>query len=130
LCRHKKNRVGIFPWNSIAVGCVLFGVFRGIVLCMIGVMTLNIFDDGPIDTPVEEISADDVVDLAAPLEFLQKNYPEADIDPTRIMTAETEYIVVEAVEREENAVVLYSESMNVAFPLGTIIPVVGKAVED
>ena len=47
-----------------------------------------------------------------------------------IMTTETEYIEVEAVEREENAVVLYSVSMNVAFPLGTIIPVVGKAVED
>ena len=109
---------------------MLFGVFRGIVLCMIGVMTLNIFDDEPIDTSVEEISAGDVVDMLKPLEFLQKNYPEADIDYTRIMTAETEYIEVEAVEHEENAVVLYSVSMNVAFPRGTIIPVVGKAVED
>lgn len=109
---------------------MLFGVFRGIVLCMIGVMTLNIFDDEPIDTPVEEISAGDVVDMVGPLEFLQQNYPESGIDPTRIMTAETEYIEVEAVEHEENAVVLYSVSMNVAFPRGTIIPVVGKAVED
>lgn len=109
---------------------MMFGVFRGIVLCMIGGMTLNIFDDEPIDTPVEEISAGDVVDMAGPLEFLQQNYPESGIDPTRIMTAETEYIEVEAVEHEENAVVLYSVSMNVAFPRGTIIPVVGKAVED
>lgn len=109
---------------------MLFGVFRGIVLCMIGVMTLNIFDDEPIDTPVEEISAGDVVDLAAPLEFLQQNYPDSVVDYPMIMTTETEYIEVEAVEREENAVVLYLVSMNVAFPLGTIIPVVGKAVED
>lgn len=97
---------------------------------MIGVMTLNIFDDEPIDTPVEEISAGDVVDLAAPLEFLQQNYSDSVVDYPMIMTTETEYIEVEAVEREENAVVLYSVSMNVAFPRGTIIPVVGKAVED
>lgn len=99
-------------------------------MCIIVAMILDIFDDGPIDTPVEEISAGDVVDMLRPLEFLQQNYPESAIDPTRIMTAETEYIEVEAVEHEENAVVLYSVSMNVAFPLGTIIPVVGKAVED
>ena len=93
-------------------------------------MILDIFDEEPIDTPVEEISAGDVVDLAAPLEFLQQNYPDSVVDYPMIMTTETEYIEVEAVEHEENAVVLYSVSMNVAFPRGTIIPVVGKAVED
>lgn len=99
-------------------------------MCIVVVMILDIFDDDPIDTPVEDVAAYDVVDLAGPLEELQQSYPESAIDPTRIMTAETEYIEVEAVEHEENAVVLYSEAMNVAFPLGTIIPVVGKAVED
>ena len=93
-------------------------------------MTLDIFDEEPIDTPVEDVAAYDVVDLAGPLEELQQNYPDSVVDYPKIMTTETEYIVVESVEHEDNAVVLYSVSMNVAFPLGTIIPVVGKAVED
>mgnify|MGYP006994962589 FL=1 len=93
-------------------------------------MILDIFDEEPIDTPVEDVAAYDVVDLAGPLEELQQNYPDSVVDYPKIMTTETEYIVVESVEHEDNAVVLYSVSMNVAFPLGTIIPVVGKAVED
>lgn len=93
-------------------------------------MILDIFDEEPIDTPVEDVAAYDVVDLAGPLEELQQNYPDSVVDYPKIMTTETEYIVVESVEHEDNAVVLYSVSMNVAFPLGTIIPVVGRAVED
>lgn len=93
-------------------------------------MILDIFDEEPIDTPVEDVAAYDVVDLAGPLEELQQNYPDSVVDYPKIMTTETEYIVVESVEHEDNAVVLYSEAMNVAFPLGTTIPVVGKAVED
>lgn len=99
-------------------------------MCIVVVMILDIFDDDPIDTPVEDVAAYDVVDLAGPLEELQQNYPDSVVDYPKIMTTETEYIVVESVEHEDNAVVLYSVSMNVAFPLGTIIPVVGKAVED
>lgn len=93
-------------------------------------MILDIFDEEPIDTPVEDVAAYDVVDLAGPLEELQQNYPDSVVDYPKIMITETEYIVVESVEHEDNAVVLYSEAMNVAFPLGTTIPVVGKAVED
>jgi len=93
-------------------------------------MILDIFDEEPIDTPVEDVAAYDVVDLAGPLEELQQNYPDSVVGYPKIMTTETEYIVVESVEHEDNAVVLYSEAMNVAFPLGTTIPVVGKAVED
>ena len=93
-------------------------------------MILDIFDEEPIDTPVEDVAAYDVVDLAGPLEELQQNYPDSVVDYPKIMTTETEYIVVESVEHEDHAVVLYSEAMNVAFPLGTTIPVVGKAVED
>lgn len=99
-------------------------------MCIIVAMILDIFDEGPTDTPVEDVAAYDVVDLAGPLEELQQNYPDSAVDYPKIMYAETEYIVVENVEHEDAAVVLYSETMNVAFPLGTTIPVVGKAVED
>lgn len=99
-------------------------------MCIIVAMILDIFDEEPIGTPVEDVAAYDVVDLAGPLEELQQNYPDSVVDYPMIMTTETEYIVVENVEHEDNAVVLYSEAMNVAFPLGTTIPVVGKAVED
>lgn len=93
-------------------------------------MILDIFEDGPVNTPVEDVAADDVVDLYGPLEKLQQDYPDSEVDYANVMTAEDMYIVVESVDHEESAVVLYTDQMNMAFPFGTSIPVVGKATDD
>ena len=47
-----------------------------------------------------------------------------------IALAEDVYFTVQVVECDDSDAVLYCDQMNAAFPLGTLVPVVGKEEGD
>lgn len=91
---------------------------------------MTLFDDCPVITAVEDVAENDVVDLCAALKELQQNYPESPVDDSMIALAEDVYFTVQVVECDDSDAVLYCDQMNVAFPLGTLVPVVGKEEGD